>query len=292
MGMRQESRPDLLCDVAGGYAASIVRTVQQVYPNDLHHPMTSPHDRPRPRQIHPSFYGCYDWHSCVEMHWALVRLLRLPPDAPPASDVRTVLHGHLTADALATETAYLDDHPRFERPTAGDGRCCSPTNCPPGTTRTLGAGRRTSARWPTPSPSCSWRGWRGPPVVRRRHQLSGGLGAQRWRLPVTGAHRDRADERGAPTGGVRRLVGPLPAGLANGHPSSLFEPAIVSDPTDGQIVHLHGLNLYRAADWRLRGLHLDPGSGRMVPETQVGRSALAQRHPPGEGAAAAADRCV
>jgi len=81
-------------------------------------------------------------------------------------------------------------------------------------------------------------------------------------------------------------------GLANGHPSSLFEPAIVSDPTDGQIVHLHGLNLYRAADWRLRGLHLDPGSGRMVPETQVGRSALAQRHPPGEGAAAAADRCV
>ena len=155
MGMRQESRPDLLCDVAGGYAASIVRTVQQVYPNDLHHPMTSPHDRPRPRRIHPAFYGCYDWHSCVGMHWALVRLLRLPPDAPPASDVRTVLHGHLTADALATETAYLDDHPRFERPTAGDGRCCSPTNCPPGTTRTLGAGRRTSARWPTPSPSCS-----------------------------------------------------------------------------------------------------------------------------------------
>jgi hypothetical protein len=35
-------------------------------------------------------------------------------------------------------------------------------------------------------------------------------------------------------------------GLANGHPSSLFEPAIVSDPTDGQIVHLHGLNLHRA----------------------------------------------
>jgi Protein of unknown function (DUF2891) len=34
--------------------------------------------------------------------------------------------------------------------------------------------------------------------------------------------------------------------LAKGHPFSLLEPAIVSDPTDGQIVHLHGLNLYRA----------------------------------------------
>jgi hypothetical protein len=40
MGMRQESRPDLVGDVAGGYAASIVGAVQQVYPNDLHHPMT------------------------------------------------------------------------------------------------------------------------------------------------------------------------------------------------------------------------------------------------------------
>jgi glyoxylase-like metal-dependent hydrolase (beta-lactamase superfamily II) len=28
----------------------------------------------------------------------------------------------------------------------------------------------------------------------------------------------------------------------------------------------------------------DPGSGRMVPRTRVGRSASAQRHPPGEGA--------
>jgi Protein of unknown function (DUF2891) len=35
-------------------------------------------------------------------------------------------------------------------------------------------------------------------------------------------------------------------GLAHGHPASLFQPAIVSDPTDGQIAHLHGLNLYRA----------------------------------------------
>jgi hypothetical protein len=116
MGIRQESRPELLGHVAGGYAATIVGAVQQEYPNDLHHPMTSPHDRPRPREIHPAFYGCYDWHSCVEMHWALVRLLRLAPDAVPARDVRTVLHDHLTADALTTEAAYFVGHPGFERP--------------------------------------------------------------------------------------------------------------------------------------------------------------------------------
>jgi Protein of unknown function (DUF2891) len=48
-----------------------------------------------------------------------------------------------------------------------------------------------------------------------------------------------------------RLVDRFLPGLANGHPSSLFEPAIVSDPTDGQIVHLHGLNLYRAYAYQL-----------------------------------------
>ena len=35
-------------------------------------------------------------------------------------------------------------------------------------------------------------------------------------------------------------------GLADGEPASLFKPAEVSDPTDGQIAHLHGLNMSRA----------------------------------------------
>jgi hypothetical protein len=33
-------------------------------------------------------------------------------------------------------------------------------------------------------------------------------------------------------------------------PASLLEPALVSDDTDGQIAHLHGLNLSRAFCWR------------------------------------------
>jgi hypothetical protein len=39
-------------------------------------------------------------------------------------------------------------------------------------------------------------------------------------------------------------------GLADGEPAALFRPAIVSDATDGQIAHLHGLNLSRAWCWR------------------------------------------
>jgi hypothetical protein len=38
--------------------------------------------------------------------------------------------------------------------------------------------------------------------------------------------------------------------LAQHHPRSLFEPAIVSDRSDGKIAHLDGLNLSRAWCWR------------------------------------------
>jgi hypothetical protein len=48
-------------------AETVMGAVQQEYPNDLRHPMTGPDDRPVPHQIHPSFYGCYDWQSAVEL---------------------------------------------------------------------------------------------------------------------------------------------------------------------------------------------------------------------------------
>jgi len=72
----------------------------------------------RPRERHPAFYGSYDWHSCVEMHWVLVRLLRAVPELVPADEIRAVLDDHLTADALATEARWFADPNRrtAERP--------------------------------------------------------------------------------------------------------------------------------------------------------------------------------
>jgi hypothetical protein len=55
---------------------------------------------------------------------------------------------------------------------------------------------------------------------------------------------------------------PFLPGLAAGRPRSLFQPATVSDPTDGQIAHLHGLNLYRAYAWRRLSAALPGGDPR------------------------------
>jgi hypothetical protein len=106
---------------ARDFAEVILANARREYPNDMHHRTTGPDDRPLPRELHPSFYGCFDWHSAVEMHWALVRLLRRVPDSIPVPEARALLDEHLAAEPLAVEAAYIADHPLFERPYVGLG---------------------------------------------------------------------------------------------------------------------------------------------------------------------------
>jgi DUF2891 family protein len=58
-----------------------------------------------PRELHPSFYGSYDWHSAVHNHWLLVRLLaRGVPDVE--DEVLSRLDDHLSPKRLAGELAF------------------------------------------------------------------------------------------------------------------------------------------------------------------------------------------
>jgi len=77
------------------------------FPNKLDHVMNGPADVLGPRQLHPSFYGSYDWHSAVHGHWMLVRLLELRPNLPEAAEIRRVLDKDLSAPNLAREAAYF-----------------------------------------------------------------------------------------------------------------------------------------------------------------------------------------
>jgi hypothetical protein len=106
----------VLTVIADRFAATIVEAVQQEYPNAPRHVMRDADDRPTPRELHPAFYGCFDWHSAVEMHWALVVLIRAVPDAGWVPGARAVIDAHLTESNLRTEAAYFDADPGFERP--------------------------------------------------------------------------------------------------------------------------------------------------------------------------------
>jgi hypothetical protein len=106
---------DRLGALAPRLAATIGQVITREYPNHLGHVLAGPDDRPTPRAAHPAFYGCFDWHSAVHMHWALLKLLPLLSGADEAA-ARQRLAQHLTPANLAAELAYLQAHPHFERP--------------------------------------------------------------------------------------------------------------------------------------------------------------------------------
>lgn len=110
--------PTLTPEIASTFASLALSHVTREYPNKLEHALTGPSDLRSPRELHPVFYGSYDWHSCVHGYWLLARLLRRVPTLPQATAIRAVFDEHLTDAAVAAEVAYLEPTQRatFERP--------------------------------------------------------------------------------------------------------------------------------------------------------------------------------
>lgn len=100
------------------FAGLALSCVTQEYPNKIAHTLDSDADAKPPRELTPSFYGCFDWHSAVHGHWLLVRLLRLFPGRSFDAPARAALEHNLTAERIAVEVEYLGAKGRegFERP--------------------------------------------------------------------------------------------------------------------------------------------------------------------------------
>ncbi|MCU1618957.1 MAG: hypothetical protein JWP68_889 [Modestobacter sp.] len=283
--------PQLLA-AAPELAATALRTVREEFPNGLYVHFAEPGDAPlRPRDRHPAFYGSYDWHSSVEMHWVLLRLLRLAPSLVPADEIRAVFDEHWTEPAIAAEVAYFAGAPGAERPygwawaltlaeeAASWAAAADATDdvrrwaavLQPLADHFLGAFGRwlPAATYPVRSglhPSSAFGLLMALPAARRA-----GVGtvlsdaALRWF-----AEDADAPVRWEPSGSdflspslmeavLMTVVLPpaevepwLSRFLPDLAAGPLLSPAVVSDARDGQTAHLHGLNLSRA--WCLRRL--------------------------------------
>src|SRR5688572_21602874 len=75
-------------ELASQFARIALGHVAREYPNKLDHVLEGPGDARGPRDLHPIFFGSYDWHSCVHGYWLLASLLRLAPDIPEAQAIR------------------------------------------------------------------------------------------------------------------------------------------------------------------------------------------------------------
>lgn len=308
--MSSPSADRLTPDLASQFARLALGHVGREYPNKMDHVLAGPEDIRGPRDLHPIFFGSFDWHSCVHGYWTLATVLRLHPGIPEGPAIRALFDGAFTADKVAAETAYL------ARPSAR------------GFERPYGWGWLLKLQAELLAHDAPW---------AAMHQPLADAFAQRFRdfLPIatypirTGVHsstafalalasdyarvvedeallalfgeKARAWHRGdrdaqawEPSGDdflsptlmtaecLRRL---LPADefaawfaaylprAAQDEPASLFTPATPSDRTDGKIAHLDGLNLSRAWCWR--------NLAATLPEGHPARAAMqdaARRH--------------
>lgn len=105
-------------DLAATFARIALANVSSEYPYKLDQVLSNSADVRSPRSLHPAFHGSYDWHSCVHMHWTLVRLLRAHPNHAAAVESWQHLDLRLSADNIAGELGTLAQPHRasFERP--------------------------------------------------------------------------------------------------------------------------------------------------------------------------------
>jgi len=118
MPFSKADRLEMLHEAAPSYVEMALRNITRQYPVMPYLVESGPGPYPSHREAHPAFFGCLDWHSCVELQWVIVRLLRLFPDSTPGLHARAILNELLTEENIAIERAFLDQpyHGGFERP--------------------------------------------------------------------------------------------------------------------------------------------------------------------------------
>jgi hypothetical protein len=94
---------------ASHLASLPLKCIGQEFPNKTNHTSNKDSDHILlPHELHPVFYGCFDWHSSVHGHWMLIRLLKTFPGLPEAGTIRAMLNKTMTRENMIKEAKYFD----------------------------------------------------------------------------------------------------------------------------------------------------------------------------------------
>jgi len=272
-------------ELASHMARIALGHVTKEYPHKLDHVLTSDADALPPRVLHPIFLGSFDWHSCVHGWWTLLTLRRLFPGIAESAAIAELADSTFTAEKVGTELAYLARpmNRGFERPYGWAWLLqlhLEATRHQESWGAELESLARAFADWlraylPILTYpirvgthfntafalilSLGWAEQFDPELAdlirgRSLHWFGADRDCQAWEpggdeflspalieaLCVAQAHPAE----------FAAWFGHFLPSIGNGQPATLFEPAIVSDRSDGKIAHLDGLNLSRAWCWR------------------------------------------
>ena len=275
-------------DLASRMAKIALRHVRQEYPHKLDHVLTGDEDALPPRALHPIFYGSFDWHSCVHGWWTLLTLARMFPRIPEAEGIKQLADDSFTSEKVGREIAYLERplSRGFERPYGwawllqlhleatrheeGWGAELEPlarafARLLREYLQVLTYPIRVGTHFNTAFAlilSLDWAEQFDPPLAdlvskRSLHWFGADRDCQAWEpggdeflspalIEALCMSRTHSEEFAA-------WFGHFLPGVDQRQPATLFEPATVSDRSDGKIAHLDGLNLSRAWCWRKLG---------------------------------------
>ena len=107
--VNKDSTAFTLTPQGAAHLASLpLKCLQQEYPNKTSHTSLKDSDHVMtPKQLHPAFYGCFDWHSCVHGHWMLVRLLKEYKNLGGEDRIRRAINENIQHDKMEQEAAYF-----------------------------------------------------------------------------------------------------------------------------------------------------------------------------------------
>ena len=273
--------------LAARFADIALGHVTKEYPHKLDHVLLGDEDAQPPRSLHPAFFGSFDWHSCVHGWWTLLTLRRLYPGMGAASVIDAQAESTFTEENLAVELAYLDRplSAGFERPYGWAWLLYLHHEAALHEDRHWGERLEPLARAFAARLAAYLEKLTYPITVGTHfntafaltlahewaihHDPDLLLAIEQWAESRFGGLRDYAgwepggDEFLSPALSVALLISRVRGRadftswfegflLDNGALDRRFEPAFVSDRSDGKIAHLDGLNLSRA--WALRSI--------------------------------------
>ena len=99
---------ELNLEQANHLASLPIKCLQQEYPNKLGQMLVDSTEIQSPKQLHPAFYGCFDWHSSVHGHWSLVYLLKKFPNLSNRELIIKKLQTNLSKENIQIEINYLN----------------------------------------------------------------------------------------------------------------------------------------------------------------------------------------
>lgn len=114
---RDVKMPVLTIEEANRLASLPYHCLQTEYPNKLNQTLDEDWMLKSPKELHPAFYGCFDWHSSVHGHWSLIYLLKRFDNLADREEIMKKIDENISTDNIKRELEYFTwkSNKSFER---------------------------------------------------------------------------------------------------------------------------------------------------------------------------------